>query len=279
MDSTQSYTVPSSVAVTRTTAPDRRCLVAVCHNGPVVFSRTAKSLMEIGWGNRVERAKAAHGFSAIDFTWEGSFPRVDALRNRAVELARHDGIVFGKVPKQRHTHILFLDADMTWPSDVLLRMLKHHDKPVVAGLYHLKGGDHAPVAMRDGIVPEGSTVTQYFHDRGYRDTGTALRQEQVVGMGCTLIQTSVFDVIGPRPWFEYADSDGWPLVSEDVPFCQKVAAAGLDIWLDPTVKCGHVEPFTITERWHKAHDDDQSSVRAAVTDGATDPPAIFVPAS
>lgn len=247
-----------------TAIPDKRCLVSICHNGPVVLTQTVKSLMELGWGTRVQEAKTAHGFSAIDLSWSTSFPRVDALRDAAVELARFEGIVKGR-QFRKFTHLLFLDADMTWPTDVLTKMLRHHDQGIVSGMYHLKGGDYAPVAMRDGFTPEGSTTTQYYHDRGYRETGRELRPQQVVGMGCTLIPMAVFDAIGPRPWFEYANDDaGWPLVSEDVPFCQKARAAGFAIWLDPTVKCGHVTTHTIDERWHLACTADADDVQAQV---------------
>jgi hypothetical protein len=232
---------------------DRRCLVAVCHNGPVVFSQTVKSLMEIGWGNRVDYAKTAHGFEAIDFSWIDNFPRVDAMRDVAVEQARWKGYDRKGRERTPYTHLLFLDADMTWPTNVLERMLRHHDKGIVAGLYCLKGGDWAPVSLRDGFKAEGSQCTQYHRDRAYLETGSELRPEQAVGMGCTLVPMDVFDAIGPRPWFDYANDDaGWPLVSEDVTFCQKAAAAGFGIWMDPTVKCGHVTTHVITEKWHRA---------------------------
>lgn len=233
---------------------DRRCLVAVCHNGPVVFLETVKSLIELGWGTRVDVAKQAHGFSAIDFTWSSSFPRVDALRDAVADLALFTGIDRKGRKHERYSHILFLDADMTWPTDVLVKMLRHHDiGGIVSGLYCLKGGDFAPVALRDGITIDGSPMMHYFHDRGYRETGSELRRQQVVGMGCTLVPTAVFEQIGPRPWFAYEDDgQGWPRVSEDVSFCRKAEAAGFGIWLDPTVKCGHVTTHTITEKWHRA---------------------------
>jgi hypothetical protein len=61
---------------------DRRCLVAVVHNLPMVYQATAQSLMELGWGDRVETAKTTHGFSEISFAWYQGSPRVDALRER-----------------------------------------------------------------------------------------------------------------------------------------------------------------------------------------------------
>ena len=216
----------------------RRCLVAICHNSPVVFSKTAQSLMEIGWGNRIPEAKAAHGFDAIDFQWVGNFPRVDAMRDSIADCAVQEG----------YTHLLYLDADMVWPTDVLTKMLRHHDVGIVGGLYVLKSPPHAPVAMTGKFRVDGSVVDQFWHVD--LDT-TELIDCEVLGMGCTLIPVEVFTRIGQRPWFEYRNDDaGWPVVTEDVPFCLKAKEAGYRIALDPTVKCGHIGPVVFDERHH-----------------------------
>lgn len=232
----------------------RRCLVAICHNAPMVHTKTAQSLMELGWGNRVESAKAAHGFDEISFMWATTFPRVDALRDSVAELARVEGF----------THILFLDADMVWPTDTLTRMLAHHDKGIVGGLYVMRHPPFAPVALRDGTVPEGSTVVQYQH-AGEALTATDLIPCDVLGMGCTLVPVSVFDQIGPRPWFSYAnDAEGWPVVTEDVPFCQKAAAAGVPILLDPTISCGHLTVQVVDRKTAIRYHKDGERVAAAM---------------
>ena len=218
-------------------------MVAICHNGPVVLTKTAQSLMELGWGNRVETAKAAHGFDEISFMWATTFPRVDTLRDSVADLCQAEGF----------THILFLDADMIWPTDVLTRMLAHHDKGIVGGLYVMRHEPYAPVALKDGFVPEGDTMIHYVHDQGAIGA-TELREVDVLGMGCTLIPLSVFDAIGPRPWFEYRNNaQGWPVVTEDVPFCQKAKDAGVRIWLDPTLSCGHVTHMVTDARWAKRY--------------------------
>jgi GT2 family glycosyltransferase len=216
----------------------RSCLVAICHNGPMVFTGTARSLMELGWGNRVAEAKAAHGFDAIDFQWATTFPRVDAMRDSLADCAVKEG----------YSHILFLDADMVWPTDVLHRMLKHHDDGIVGGLYVLKSPPHAPVAMKERFRVEGSVVDQFWHVD--LDT-TDLIDCEVLGMGCTLIPVKVFTEIGPRPWFEYKNDDaGWPVITEDVPFCLKAKEAGYRIALDPTIQCGHIGPTVYDVRHH-----------------------------
>src|SRR5690242_21964112 len=110
---------------------NKRCLVAICHNGPVVFAETVRSLMDIGWGTRVAEAKQAHGFDAIDFTWVSAFPRVDSRRDAAVELARFEGVDAQGYQHEKYSHLRFLDADMTWPSDLLIKMLRHRDAGVL----------------------------------------------------------------------------------------------------------------------------------------------------
>lgn len=219
---------------------DKRCLVIVCHNGPVVLTETVQSLVELGWGSRVDDAKAAAGFTEIGFYWARNFPRVDAMRDSALTLAKREGF----------THALFLDADMVWPTDVLRRMLEHAARPaaIVSGLYCIRTPPYAPVAMGNRFRPEGSEVDQ-FHFAN--ELGEDLIDCDVVGMGCCLVPLEVLDAIGPRPWFEYKnDDDGWPRVTEDVPFCLKAKDAGFSILLDPTIKCGHVHPQIIDHRWH-----------------------------
>ena len=236
---------------------ERRCLVALCTNLPMVPVQTAQSLMELGWGDRVARAKAAHGFAAIDHAWYRTFPRVDALRDSAADMALTDG----------YTHLLYLDADNIWPSDVLFKMLRHAAlDAVVGGLYVMRHPPFAPVALRDGVVPEGSTVTQYQHDDAVASTpDAALREVDVLGMGCTLIPTAVFRAIGPRPWFVYANDDaGWPCVTEDVPFCQRAKTAGYRILLDPSVSCGHVTSMVTDIRWHETYQRTQQGMMDAL---------------
>ena len=257
--------IAPDLVVTLGEPPARRCLVAVCCNTPMVYQKTAQSLMEMGWGNRVESAKSAHGFAAIDFMWATTFPRVDALRDSVSALAIAEGF----------THILFLDADMVWPTDTLTRMLAHHDKGIVGGLYVMRHPPFAPVALKDGQpASDGSTVLMYDHAAVNLDDD-ALLPVDVLGMGCTLIPVDVFEKIGPRPWFEYANDDaGWPCVTEDVPFCQKAAKAGVPIWLDPTISCGHLTTHVVDRRTSARYRADHDRILAQMPIRVVERPGI-----
>ena len=61
------------------------------------------------------------------------------------------------------------------------------------------------------------------------------------GMGCAMIRTNVFHQIS-YPWFDwvnYADEHRG-MLSEDLYFCEQLKAAGIPIYADTRVGCGHV---------------------------------------
>jgi len=197
----------------------------------MVFAKTARSLVEIGWGNRVEEAKRLHGIDEICFQWQSTGARVDVLRNQVVRDAR----------TIEASHILFLDADMTFPHDLLPRILAHASDPwrIVGGLYVLKGPPYAPVALINERHEQGVWWFDYLDLDGVDD----LARVDVIGMGCTLIPMEAFEC--EEPWFAYRDdSEGEPRVSEDVEFCQRARERGFEIFVDTRIQADHltVEP-------------------------------------
>jgi len=217
----------------------RKCLVAVCCNERNVPRHTVISLDKIGWGQRVTDACKRHDFQDVEFAWFERYLLVSDLRDEAATAALFMGC----------SHILFLDADMTWPLDVLDRMLAHHGHGIVSGLYHLKSWPHWPIALRDGVWNHVTGQWEYTYDKSAPHTD-ALRQEELVGMGCTLVPVEVFRRY-ERPWFKYGVNDaGYTTITEDVYFCQQAAAVGCPIWLDPTIDCGHVSQQPITSAWY-----------------------------
>ena len=220
----------------------RKCLVAVCCNQTSIFTKTARSLVEFGWGDRVPYCREKFGFDQIAFAWFSEAPRVDMLRNRAAHQAVADGF----------THLIFLDADMVWPATALHDLLAHHDRGIVAGAYFLKQPPYGPAHLKDP-VEEKDGVSWY---KRADEFGSELVPVSVVGMGCTIIPTQVFKDIPGNNWFHYdRDKDGWPVVSEDVPFCQDAEKAGYKIFMDPTIKCGHVGIQVIDHRYHTRYQD------------------------
>lgn len=129
------------------------------------------------------------------------------------------------------THILWLDADMTFPKDAALRLLAH-GKEVVAANYVTRVPPSRPTAKRDG-------QSVHSHD------AAGLESVDHVGMGVFLISTSIVPDL-PRPRFWYSTETE----TEDVYFCRLLKAAGHDIWIDHDLskEVGHVGQHTYREQ-------------------------------
>lgn len=129
------------------------------------------------------------------------------------------------------THILWLDADMTFPKDAALRLLKH-EKEIVAANYATRVAPSRPTAKRDGKCISSLDAT-------------GLEAVDHVGMGVFLMCASVVADI-PRPRFWYSTETE----TEDVYFCNLLRKAGHDIWIDHDLskEVGHMGQHTYREQ-------------------------------
>jgi len=121
------------------------------------------------------------------------------------------------------THVLFLDSDMTFPLDVLKRLLRH-DKDIVGAVYSRRAAPFSPT----GMPLEGAAVEN------------GLRRMKILPTGCMLIKMRVFDKL-PKPWFSDR-VEGEKILGEDFHFCERAAAAGFEIWEDVALskEVGHI---------------------------------------
>ena len=62
------------------------------------------------------------------------------------------------------------------------------------------------------------------------------------GFACALIKTYVFSQPG-YPWFQYVCNEDYSYFSEDYYFCQQAHMYGIDVWMDPRVRCGHLARY------------------------------------
>lgn len=134
--------------------------------------------------------------------------------------------------KARTSHILWLDSDMRFPKDALLKLLKHNE-PIVASSYSMRRMPLGPVAYKTLDTSQPVYIP---------NDATGLVEVGMVGMGLMLTETRVFETI-PSPWFasewrpEYRDYEG-----EDVYFCRRAKEQGFRIMVDQglTNEVGHL---------------------------------------
>lgn len=127
------------------------------------------------------------------------------------------------------THMLFVDTDIVFPEDALMRLLER-DKDIIGVSYRLK--KEPPVTTLKTQAEEGKIIKEAYPD--------GLLKCAAVATGFMLIKTEVFKKIS-HPWFFWKmDETGDVIEGEDFWFCRKAREAGFDIWADLTVDVGHI---------------------------------------
>lgn len=129
------------------------------------------------------------------------------------------------------THLLWLDSDMRFPKDTLLRLLAH-GQPIVAANYSTRQPPFLPTALDMQCQP-------VFEGEGLTDV-------RVCGMGVMLTACEVFEKMG-KPHFALGynrkDDD---YAGEDTYFCEQARKAGYRVLVDWRLsgEVGHCGAFT-----------------------------------
>lgn len=130
------------------------------------------------------------------------------------------------------SHILFIDSDMTFPQNMIQRLLAH-DLDIVATNCARRRMPTGPTAKIGNKL-----IYSTLEDHGLQEVDT-------IGMGVMMIKADVFRKM-VEPWFETPwrnDKRGY--IGEDVFFCLKAKEIGYKIYIDHDVsrEIGHIGTF------------------------------------
>ena len=164
-----------------------------------------------------------------------SFAPIFMSYDSLLQRARNDTLAMAL--KNGFDDIVFIDSDISWEPEWLLRLLEY-PVDVVGGTYRKKSDESEMYVMRN--IRNPATV----------DTRTGLMK--VDGLGCGFIRLSrkamqyLWDASEPyedrgekRMIFEVL-VEGNEIISEDMYMCAKLKRGGFDIFLDPRMCCDHV---------------------------------------
>lgn len=151
--------------------------------------------------------------------------------------------------------LLMLDTDMSFPADLVPRLLAAADPagcPVLSALCW-KG---------DLITGETTPVLYYFTEHADGTVtvaqprqwpGSALVRVDGTGAACLLVHREALLAVEKHaddpaaPWFRET-STGRPmeLMSEDLTFCRRLGAAGIPVHVHTGIRTGHVKTLVMT---------------------------------
>ena len=153
---------------------------------------------------------------------------------RGADVAEARNQMAGMAIEHRFDWMWFLDADMAFPPEALLRLLAH-DVDIVAADYRLR----TPPFPRIGLVvdprdPSGQTYMPPRDD----EPKTGLVDRALLGLGMMLVRTSVFDGWDP-PWFariwdvrNARPDNPRGFGTDDAFFCANARHRGFKVWCD-----------------------------------------------
>lgn len=193
--------------------------LAICTNR-MVKSKTLLSLLELvaQTNHEVHVVVATEGYTTAE------------NRNYCVFQALKNG----------SDYLLFVDDDMTLPSDTIERLMAH-------------GKEIVGVASNSRVLPKSPTVGLMDEEGNYMHPDKtsphrlkipeSLFKAYFVGTGVMLIDMKIFEIL-PKPWFKFiTDENGQITKGEDGYFCEQAKKSGYDIWCDPTLNVGHLGDF------------------------------------
>lgn len=143
--------------------------------------------------------------------------------------------------------VFWLDDDLTFRPDTLLRLLRH-DVPVVVGL---------SVQRHRGFEPLWLHRNTNTPDAFYTSPPPSLRADGLVPIAaCTsggmLTRRAALEAVGGPHWWtlgQFGPPDQW---CDDLDFCRQLTEAGVPIYGDPSVRLGHLASV---ELWPHQLDD------------------------
>ena len=125
------------------------------------------------------------------------------------------------------THILWLDSDIHFPSNVFQKLISHK-KDIVAAQYSTRYSPYQTVAFTN---PDDISERLKARD--------GLHKVWAVGMGCMLTSAEVYNQL-PKPWFTHEYNKNLDKFSgEDIYFCNQAMHHGIEVYIDTDIKLAH----------------------------------------
>ena len=172
--------------------------------------------------------KAQTAFSMVCLGIRSAFAGIVPIliNDRGGDAAENRNLMVRRGRAEGAAWFLFVDADMTFPADALVR-LRAWDVDVVGADYRMRSHPF----KRIGLSPEGKRLAADLLDTG-------LVERSVIGLGLVLVRAAVFDRL-PAPWFartwipQHATADNpHGFSTDDSYFFHYCHHHGFKVWCD-----------------------------------------------
>lgn len=155
-----------------------------------------------------------------------------------------------KAIQNESDYVMWLDSDMVFPPDTMIRMLEimdENDIDFLTGLYFRRQPPFTPVIFDQLEVHEDGQGVDHHNFE-------TIPEERIkvagCGFGCVLMKTDVLFDVASKYGGMFSPFAG---MGEDLAFCWRARSLGYDIWCDPKIECGHVGYSVINRSFFGAY--------------------------
>jgi len=166
--------------------------------------------------------------------------------------------------------LLWLDSDMSFEPDLMERLSARLDegRDFVSGLYFTRKAPVRPVLYKECGYFENDkgevSPLAVWYDEYPRDT---IFEVKATGFGGVMMTTEAVKKVADKFGLPFAPMLGF---GEDLSFCGRASQAGVKMWVDSTIKMGHVGLGTITEDIYLQQQGGTNDDPGSSEDGAAD---------
>lgn len=154
-----------------------------------------------------------------------------------------------KAIEDEYDYIFWLDSDMVFRQDILLKMIEVLDAnnlDFLTGLYFRRVAPFTPVLYEELEVKEDGEGCDW---KEFEEIPDQLFEVAGCGFGCALMKTDVA--------FEVQAAFGTMFnpflgMGEDLAFCWRARQLGYKIYCDPTMECGHVGYSVVNRKFYQS---------------------------
>lgn len=146
-------------------------------------------------------------------------------------------------------YVFWLDSDMVFEPDTLLRMMdvmQKNDLDILTGLYFRRVPPYTPVLFDKLEMVQDSM----FEWSEFQEIPDKLFEVGGCGFGCVLMKADPFFDVQSRFGNMFAPIGN---TGEDLAFCWRARQCGFKVWCDPSIICGHVGYMISDEKRYEAY--------------------------
>ena len=142
--------------------------------------------------------------------------------------------------------ILWLDSDMVFRPDLLIRLAKDMDegREMVSAVYFKRKPPFTPICYKTLEYSEHDNKPAYKLEPYLDYPKNDVFQAAGCGFGAVMMTTDLIRKVAERFGYPFSPMMG---IGEDLTFCWRVNQLGVPIWCDSRIKVGHSGVMTVTE--------------------------------